>query len=179
MWGTNTRFWRTAETAGTSDAFAGVCYMGSAGRGVNLSPAEHRSLFLFDPETARDLGMMPEKKTLRERRHFTAAYNPAERTLFEHRGLVDLVLQAREGRVVSSYARDMLTRAVLVPERTPEGIEDRHRMIRALQDGARRQRLDDFFSKAALENKTAHIDESFLDTFGTLAESRHAVIGEA
>jgi hypothetical protein len=89
------------------------------------------------------------------------------------------VLEPKPERVNSSYAREMLTRAVLIPERTPEGIEDRQRMIRALHDKTRRLRLEDFFSNARLENKTHHVDESFLDTFGTMADSRHAAIGEA
>ena len=179
MWGTNTRFWRAAESAGKSNAFGGVCYTGAAGRGLFLSPADHLTLFLFDEETARDLGMMPEKKTAHERRHFTAAFNPAQRTLFEQRGLIDLVLKPGEHRVISSHAREMLTRAVLIPERTPEGIEDRQRVIRALQDKPRRQRLDDFFSNAALENKAERASESFLDIFATFADSRHGIIGEA
>ena len=179
MWGANTRFWRAAESAGKSNAFGGVFYTGPAGRGLYLSHGDHISLFLFDEDTARDLGMMPDKKNAHERRHFTATYDAAQRTLFEQRGLIDLVLAPGEHRVISSYAREMLTRAVLIPERTPEGIDDRQRMIRALQDPSRRQRLQDFFSNAALENKAEHAEESFLDTFGRFADSRHGQIGEA
>ncbi len=179
MWGTNTRFWKTAEAAGSSNAFASAFFTGSVGRELYLSPSEHMSLFLFDEETARDLAMMPEKKSAHERRHFAAAFDPARRTLFEHRGLIDRVLQQPADRVISSYARDMLTRAVLLPERTPEGIEDRQRMIRALQDKARRQRLDDFFSHASLDRRAEEGTESFLDTFATMIASRHQVIGEA
>ncbi|NOT44003.1 MAG: hypothetical protein HOP14_05295 [Acidobacteria bacterium] len=178
MWGTNTRFWKVAEAAGQSNAFGGVFYTGAAGRELYLTPAEHMELFLFDEETARDLGMMPEKKSAYERTHFSAGFDPARRTLFEHRGLVDLVLQQRDGGVISSYARDMLVRAVLLPERTPEGIDDRHRIVRALQDRARRRRLDDFFSNAHLENKSEGGNESFLQTFSTMVSSRHQVIGE-
>jgi hypothetical protein len=178
MWGPNTRFWQAAEAAGGSNAFGGVFFTGAVGRDLYLAPAQHLSLFLFDEETARDLGMMPEKRNAWERRRDTAGFDPAKRTLFEHRGLVDLVMTPREDRVISSHARDMLVRAVLLPERTPEGIDDRQRMIRALQDKARRQRLDDFFSNACLENKSEGATLSFLDTFATMAGSRHTVIGE-
>src|SRR5688572_2397710 len=133
MWGTGTRFWKAAETAGGSNAFGGVFFTGAVGRDLYLSPSDHMALFLFDEETARDLGMMPEKKSAYERRHHTASFDPSRRSLFENRGLVDLVLRQAEGRIVSSHARDMLVRCVLLPERTPEGIEDRHRTIRVLQ----------------------------------------------
>jgi len=149
------------------------------GRELYLTPSEHMHLFFFDEETARDLAMMPERRSAHERRHFAAAFDPTRRTLFEHRGLIDLVLQQPADRVISSFARDMLTRAVLLPERTPEGIEDRQRMIRALQDRGRRQRLDDFFSHAALDRRAEEGQESFLDTFSTMIASRHQVIGEA
>ncbi|MBM3819823.1 MAG: hypothetical protein FJW14_12525 [Acidimicrobiia bacterium] len=178
MWGPNTRFWQAAEAAGGSNAFGGVFFTGAVGRELYLTPAQHLNLFLFDEETARDLGMMPEKRTAWERRRDAAGFDPARRTLFEHRGLVDLVMTPGQERVISSQARDMLVRAVLLPERTPEGIEDRQRMIRALQDKARRQRLDDFFSNASLENKSEGATLSFLDTFATMAGSRHTVIGE-
>jgi hypothetical protein len=178
MWGPNTRFWQAAEAAGGSNAFGGVFFTGAVGRELYLTPAQHMNLFLFDEETARDLGLMPEKRNAWERRRDTAGFDPARRTLFEHRGLVDLVMTPREDRVISSHARDMLVRAVLLPERTPEGIEDRQRMIRALQDRTRRQRLDDFFSNAYLENKSEGATLSFLDTFATMAGSRHTVIGE-
>jgi DNA mismatch repair ATPase MutS len=136
-------------------------------------------MFLFDEETARDLGMWPEKKSPFERRRSSAAFDPARTTLFEHRGLIDRVLKLRDDQVISSQARDMLVRAVLLPERTPEGIEDRQRMIRALQDKTRRQRLQDFFANAFLENNQQGGTESFLDTFSTMAENRHQIIGEA
>ena len=179
MWGTNTRFWKAAEAAGRSNAFAGVFFIGAVGRELYLSPSEHMNLFLFDEETARDLGMMPEKRSPWERRRDTGGFDPAKRTLFEHRGLVDLVLRHGAERIISSHARDMLVRAVLLPERTPEGIEDRQRMIRALQDKSRRQRLDDFFSNAYLENPAERANESFLDTFATMVGNRHQPIGEA
>ncbi len=178
MWGTNTRFWKAAETAGSTNAFNGAFFTGAIGRELYLTPSEHMDLFLFDEETARDLAMMPERKSAHERRHFAAAFDPARRTLFEHRGLIDLVLRQPVDRVISSFARDMLTRAILLPERTPEGIEDRQRMIRALQDKARRRRLDDFFSGAALDRRGEEGSESFLDTFATMIASRHQVIGE-
>ena len=178
MWGTNTRFWHAAEAAGECNAFGGVFFTGAVGRDLYLTPSDHMNLFFFDEETARDLGMMPEKKSPYERRRATA-FDPAKRTLFEHRGLIDRVLRPRDDRVISSHARDMLVRAVLLPERTPEGIEDRQRMIRALQDKTRRQRLADFFSNASLENRAEATSESFLDTFATMAETRHQVIGEA
>ncbi|MEQ1757368.1 MAG: hypothetical protein ABL986_03550 [Vicinamibacterales bacterium] len=179
MWGTNTRFWKVAEAAGDSNAFGSAFFTGAPGRELYFSPSEHMNLFLFDEETARDLAMMPERKSAHERRHFAAAFDPARRTLFEHRGLIDLVVTQPPDRVISSYARDMLTRAVLLPERTPEGVEDRQRMIRALQDKARRQRLDDFFANASLDRRTEGGTESFLDTFSTMIASRHQVIGEA
>ena len=179
MWGTNTRFWNAAEFAGNSNAFGGVFYTGPVGRDLYLTPAEHMSVFLFDEETARDLGMMPEKKSAYERRHHSTGFDPARRTLFEHRGLLDLALGQDDERVISSHAREMLTRAVLLPERTPEGIEDRQRMMRVLQDPARRRRLDDFFSNAYLENKAKDSNESFLDVFATMIGTRHQVIGEA
>jgi hypothetical protein len=72
----------------------------------------------------------------------------------------------------------MLIRCVLLPERTPEGLEDRQRTIRVLQDRARRQRLDDFFSNAFLENRSENTTESFLDTFATMVATRHQAIGE-
>lgn len=178
MWGTSTRFWKAAEAAGRSNAFGGVFFTGAVGRELYLSASDHMNLFLFDEETARDLGMMPEKKSAYERRHRTAAFDPAKRTLFEHRGLIDLVLRHREGSVVSSHARDMLIRCVLLPERTPEGIEDRQRTIRVLQDKARRQRLDDFFSNACLENTSDGSTESFLDTFSAMVGNRHQAVGE-
>ena len=179
MWGTNTRFWKAAADAGSSNAFGGVFFTGAVGRELYLTPAQHLNLFLFDEETARDLGMMPEKRNVWERRRDTSGFDPAKRTLFEHRGLIDRVMTPGEDRVISSHARDMLVRAVLLPERTPEGIEDRQRMIRALQDTRRRQRLDEFFSNAYLDNKSEGASESFLDTFATMAGSRHTVIGEA
>ena len=178
MWGTNTRFWTVAEAAGATNAFGSVFYTGSAGRELFLAPADHRDLFFFDEETARDLGMMPEKRTTYERTHHTAGYDPSRKTLFEHRGLIDLALQVEEGRVQSSFAREMLTGAVLIPERTPEGLEDRQRMIRALQDKTRRQRLNDFFSNAYLDKKSEGGTESFLDTFATMVGSRHLPLGE-
>ena len=179
MWGTNTRFWQVADVAGDSNAFNGAFYNRAVGRDLYLSPARHMDLFLFDEETARDLGMMPERMSTYERKRSAPAFDPAKRTLFEHRGLIDRVLKQRDDRVISSHARIMLTRAVLLPERTPEGIEDRQRMVRALQDRARRQRLDDFFSNAHLENKADGGSESFLDTFSNMAENRHQSIGEA
>ena len=179
MWGTNTRFWKAAESAGKSNAFGGVFFTGAVGRELYLTPSEHANLFLFDEETARDLGMMPERRSPWERRRDTGGFDPARRTLFEHRGLVDLVLRHSAERVISSHARDMLVRAVLLPERTPEGIEDRQRMVRALQDKARRQRLDDFFSNAHLENPAERANESFLDTFATMVGNRHQPLGEA
>jgi hypothetical protein len=179
MWGTNTRFWKVAEAAGGTNAFSSAFFTGAIGRELYLSPSEHMNLFLFDEETARDLAMMPERKSAHERRHFAAAFDPARRTLFEHRGLIDLVLSQPADRVISSFARDLLTRAVLLPERTPEGIDDRQRMIRALQNATRRQRLDDFFSNAGLERQTEEGTESFLDTFSTMIASRHQIIGEA
>jgi hypothetical protein len=179
MWGTHTRFWKAAEAAGKSNAFAGVFFIGAVGRELYLTPSEHMNLFLFDEETARDLGMMPEKRSAWERRRDASGFDPAKRTLFEHRGLVDLVLRPRADGVISSHARDMLVRAVLLPERTPEGIDDRQRMIRALQDRGRRQRLDDFFSNAHLENRSEAAEESFLDTFSTMIGNRHQPIGEA
>ena len=63
MWGTSTRFWKAAERAGTSNAFGGVFYTGAVGRDLYLTPSDHMNLFLFDEETARDLGMMPVKKS--------------------------------------------------------------------------------------------------------------------
>lgn len=179
MWGTNTRFWHAAEAAGESNAFGGVFFTGAVGRDLYLTPSDHMNLFLFDEETARDLGMMPEKKSAYERRRSATGFDPAKRTLFENRGLIDRVLRQTDDAVISTHARDMLVRAVLLPERTPEGIEDRQRMIRALQDKTRRQRLSDFFSNAYLENKSERTSESFLDTFSTMAETRHQVIGEA
>lgn len=179
MWGTGTRFWKAFEQAGTSNAFNGVFFTGAVGRELYLTPSDHMNLFLFDEETARDLGMMPEKKSLYERRHHTAMYDPSRRTLFENRGLIDLVLADVPGRIVSTFARDMLVRCVLLPERTPEGIEDRQRAIRMLQDRPRRQRLADFFSNAFLENKAEGTTESFLDTFASMVGNRHAAIGEA
>jgi hypothetical protein len=178
MWGTNTRFWNAAEFAGRSNAFGGAFYTGAVGRDLYLTPAEHMSVFLFDEETARDLSLMPSGKGAHERRHHSAAFDPARRTLFDHRGLLDLVL-GDDDRVISSFARQMLTRAVLLPERTPEGIEDRQRMVRALQDPGRRRRLGDFFGNAHLENKSKDTDESFLDTFAMMIGTRHQVIGEA
>ena len=178
MWGTNTRFWKAAESAGASNAFGGVFYTGSVGRDLYLTPSDHMDLFLFDEETARDLGMMPAKKSAYERRHHAAGFDPARRTLFEHRGLVDRVLAHAEDRVVSSHTRDMLVRCVLLPERTPEGIEDRQRIIRVLQDKSRRQRLDDFFASAFLEKKAEGTRESFLDVFSTMVDNRHQAIGE-
>ena len=179
MWGTNTRFWKAADAAGRSNAFGGVFYTGDVGRDLYLTPAEHMNLFLFDEETARDLGMMPQKKSAYERRRVAAAFDPARTTLFEHRGLIDRVLSRGDERVISSYARDMLVRAVLLPERTPEGLEDRQRMIRALYDKGRRQRLEDFFSNAHLENRSEGARESFLDTFSAMVGNRHQPIGEA
>src|ERR687889_4776 len=120
MWGTNTRFWKAADAAGRSNAFGGVFYTGDVGRDLYLTPAEHMNLFLFDEETARDLAMMPQKKSAYERRRAAAAFDPARTTLFEQRGLIDRVLNGADGRVISAYARDMLVRAVLLPERTPE-----------------------------------------------------------
>lgn len=178
MWGTNAEFWKGAEAAGKSNAFAGVFYTGDAGRELYLTPAQHANLFLFDEETARDLAMMPEKRTLWERRRNAAAFDPTKTTLFENRGLVDRALRVAGTQVISSQARDMLTRAVLLPERTPEGIEDRQRMIRALQDKARRQRLEDFFGNAHLENRQEGGEESFLDTFLTMVGNRHQPVGE-
>jgi hypothetical protein len=178
VWGTNTRFWHTAEAAGGSNAFGGAFFTGTVGRELYLSRSDHMNLFLFDEETARDLGMMPEQKSPYERRRSTG-FDPAKRTLFEHRGLIDRVLQPGEDAVISSHARDMLVRAVLLPERTPEGIEDRQRMVRALYDKTRRQRLLDFFSNAFLENRQEATNESFLDTFATFTENRHQIIGEA
>ncbi|MGE0445464.1 MAG: hypothetical protein AB7P99_09565 [Vicinamibacterales bacterium] len=178
MWGTGTRFWKAADAAGDSNAFGSVFFTGAVGRELYLSPSDHLNLFLFDEETARDLAMMPEKKSAYERRRATG-FDPARRTLFEHRGLIDRVLRPREDGIISSHARDMLVRAVLLPERTPEGIEDRHRMIRALQDRARRQRLADFFSNAFLENRAEGGTDSFLETFGNMASNRHQIIGEA
>jgi hypothetical protein len=139
------------------------------------------NLFLFDEETARDLGMMPQKKSAYERRRAATAFDAAKTTLFEHRGLIDRVLSAGEEQIISAHARDMLVRAVLLPERTPEGIEDRQRMIRALQDRARRQRLHDFFANAHLENRSegAGVRESFLDIFSTMVGNRHQPIGES
>jgi hypothetical protein len=179
MWGTSTRFWKAAERAGTSNAFGGVFYTGAVGRDLYLTPSDHMNLFLFDEETARDLGMMPVKKSAYERKHHSVGFDPARRSLFEHRGLIDLVLQEAPERIVSSFARDMLVRCVLLPERTPEGIEDRQRAVRVLQDKARRQRLDDFFSNAFLENKSEGTTQSFLDTFASMVGNRHAAIGEA
>ncbi len=179
MWGTNTRFWKAVEVAGGSNAFSNAFFTGAVARELYLSSSEHMNLFFFDEETARDLAMMPERKTAHERRHFAAAFDPARRTLFENRGLIDRVVSLPADRVISSFARDMLTRAVLLPERTPEGIDDRQRMIRALQDKARRQRLDDFFTRAALDRRAEEGTESFLDTFSTMIASRHQVIGEA
>lgn len=150
MWGTNTRFWNAAEFAGNSNAFGGVFYTGPVGRELYLTPAEHMNVFLFDEESASDFGMMPVKKSAHERRHHSVGFDPAHRTLFEQRGLIDLVLAHDEKHIISSYARDMLTRAVLLPERTPEGIEDRQRIIRVLQDKTRRRRFKDFFSNAFL-----------------------------
>ena len=180
MWGTNTRFWNAVEFAGDSNAFRGAFYTGAVGRELYLTPAEHMSVFLFDEETAGDLGMMPSSKSAHERRHHSATFDPAGRTLFENRGLIDQVLDAGgDERVISSYAREMLTRAVLLPERTPEGIEDRQRMVRALQDKTRRRRLGEFFSGAHLENTQKDGLDSFLDVFGTMIGTRHQVIGEA
>lgn len=179
MWGTSTRFWKAADAAGRSNAFAGAFFTGAAGREMYLSPSDHMSLFLFDEETARDLSLMPEPKSGYERRRQTVAFDPAKRTLFENRGLLDLVLRQRDAGVVSSHARDMLTRCVLLPERTPEGIEDRQRAIRVLQDRRRRQRLDDFFSNAFLESRSDGASESFLDTFSTMVGNRHQAVGEA
>ncbi len=179
MWGTNTRFWKSAELAGNTNAFASAFYTGAPGRELYLPPADHMDLFLFDEETARDLALMPERKTAHERRHVATTYDASRRTLFENRGLIDLVLAQPTDRVISTFARDMLTRATLMPERTPEGIEDRQRMIRALQDTQRRNRLDDFFANAGLERQTGEGTESFLDTFSTMIASRHQVIGEA
>jgi hypothetical protein len=179
MWGTNTRFWKAAETAGSSNAFGRVFFTGAVGRELYLSASDHMNLFLFDAETARDLGMMPEKRSPYERQRTASGFDPARTTLFEHRGLIDRVLKAPDEQVISSHARDMLVRAVLLPERTPEGIEDRQRMIRALQDKSRRQRLQDFFTTAYLENKAQGGTESFIDTFSTMAENRHQIIGEA
>lgn len=178
MWGTNTRFWHAADLAGESNAFGGVFYTGPVGRDLYLTPTEHMNLFLFDEETARDLSMMPEQKSAYERTRSAPGFDPAKRTLFEHRGLIDRVLRQREDGVISSHAGAMLTRAVLLPERTPEGIEDRQRMIRALQDKARRRRLEDFLSNAHQENRSDG-NESFLDTFSTMVESRHQAIGES
>src|SRR5262245_44040609 len=115
MWGTNTRCWKAVEAAGSSNAIEGASVTGAGGRALALTPSEHMSLFLFDEETARDLAMMPERKTAHERRHFAAAFDPARRTLFEHRGLIDLVLRQPADRIISSFARDMITRAVLLP----------------------------------------------------------------
>jgi hypothetical protein len=179
MWGTNTRFWKASEAAGRSNAFGGVFYTGDVGRDLYLNSAEHMNLFLFDEETARDLAMMPQKKSAYERRRAAAAFDAAKTTLFEQRGLIDRVLSGAADGVVSSHARDMLVRAVLLPERTPEGVEDRQRMVRALYDKARRQRLHDFFSNAHLENRSEGGDESFLDTFSTMVGNRHQPIGEA
>lgn len=179
MWGTSTRFWKAAEVAGRSNAFAGAFFTGAVGRELYLSPSDHLNLFLFDEETARDLSLMPEQKSAYERRHHTAAFDPAKRTLFENRGLIDLVLRQRESGIVSSHAREMLIRCVLLPERTPEGIEDRQRTIRVLQDKGRRQRLDDFFSSAFVENRSDSTAESFLDTFSTMVGNRHQAVGEA
>lgn len=179
MWGTSTRFWKAAEAAGRSNAFSGVFFTGAVGRELYLSASDHMNLFLFDEESARDLGMMPDRKSAYERTHHTAAYDPAKRTLFENRGLIDLVLRQQENAIVSSHARDMLVRCVLLPERTPEGLEDRQRTIRVLQDRTRRQRMDDFFSNAFLENKADGSTESFLDTFATMVGNRHQAIGEA
>jgi hypothetical protein len=178
MWGTNTRFWNAAEFAGASNAFGGVFYTGPVGRELYLTPAEHMNVFLFDEETARDLGMMPDRKSVAERRHHSAGFDPSGRTLFEHRGLIDRVLTGDVERVISSYAREMLTRAVLLPERTPEGIEDRQRIVRALQDRARRRRLDEFFAHAYLENKNNDGHDSFIDVFATMIGTRHQIIGE-
>jgi hypothetical protein len=178
MWGTSTRFWKAAEAAGSSNAFAGAFFTGTVGRELYLSASDHMNLFLFDEESARDLGMMPEKKSAYERKHHTAGYDPARRTLFENRGLVDLVLRQRDSAVVSSHARDMLVRCILLPERTPEGLDDRQRTVRVLQDKARRQRLEDFFSNAFLENRSDGSTESFLDTFATMAGNRHQAVGE-
>src|SRR3954447_5326745 len=111
MWGTNTRFWKAAEAAGRSNAFGGVFYTGAVGRDLYLTPTEHMNLFLFDEETARDLGMMPEKKGAYERKRTASVFDPARRTLFEHRGLVDRVLKPAEGQMISTHARDLLTRA--------------------------------------------------------------------
>jgi len=179
MWGTNTRFWNAAEFAGSSNAFGGAFYTGPVGRELYLTPAEHMNVFLFDEETGTDLGMRPSGKSAHERRHHSAGFDPSRRTLFENRGLLDLVLAGDAHPVISSYARQMLTRAALLPERTPEGIEDRQRMIRALQDGLRRRRLGDFFANAYLENKAKDANESFLDVFATMIGTRHQVIGEA
>lgn len=178
MWGTNTRFWKVADAAGKSNAFGGVFYTGAVGRDLYLSPSEHMNLFLFDEETARDLGMMPEKKSAYERKRDVTGFDPARRTLFEHRGLIDRVLAEPRDGVISSHARDMLVRAVLLPERTPEGIEDRQRMIRSLHDRHRRQRLEDFFSNAYLETRSDGDRESFLETFATMVGNRHQAIGE-
>ena len=179
MWGTNTRFWKAAEAAGKTNAFANAFFTGPTSRELYLSPSEHMSLFLFDEETARDLGMMPEIRSPYERRNPSPTFDPSRRTLFEHRGLIDMVLRQTGGRVLSAFARDMLTRAVLMPERTPEGIEDRQRMIRTLQHKPRRQRLDDFFSQAHTDRRQDDGKESFLDTFSTMVASRHQVVGEA
>src|SRR6266508_5060160 len=99
MWCTHTRFWHAAEAAGVSNAFGGVFFTGAVGRDLFLTPSDHMNLFLFDEETARDLGMMPEKKSPYERRRAAAAFDPAKRTLFEHRGLIDRVLRQRDDRV--------------------------------------------------------------------------------
>ena len=55
MWGTSTRFWKAAETAGSSNAFGGVFFTGAMGRQLYLTPSDHMNLFLFDEETASGL----------------------------------------------------------------------------------------------------------------------------
>src|SRR5688500_6097800 len=125
MCGTSTRFWKAADAAGDSNAFGGVFFTGAVGRELYLSASDHLNLFLFDEETARDLAMMPEKKNAWERKRATG-FDAARRTLFEHGGLIDRVLRkdvvdralsgpAPDAGVISSHARDMLVRAVLLP----------------------------------------------------------------
>ncbi len=171
MWGPNVRLWDTLYRLRGCNNF-GDLFTHTEYHSSKLSQKEELDHFLFDTESAEDLSMNfdydAEKKNSREKK------DDEERTLFKNGGLIDLLAPAKKG-TSSQYSHTMLTRIALLPERTEEGIAERQRIFRALEDEETRARFLEFYRRAKEDNRFGQGQTPFIDVlFKGLTKRYHS-----
>jgi len=164
MWGPGVELWRDMRRLEDYIPFSQL--YNTKRNSFSLSDREHLDLFMLDEESARDLNLV-----VAQRERYGREETPTD-SFFGIDGYSGFMFTNPR---ISNLAQIMFQRAILLPERSSDGVRARQNVFRALQDTHLAGELFRELRSCDVPRYSGHenIHESFLDYMnGTFLDSR-------